>query len=138
MPKYKNNTTGSITVDGYRLESNQVYETNAYLDYATLGLTLVTDTPMYNPIIHAEEVTASKTVTIPTTDNGTFVNKFLIHFYQEAGESSIVFNNDTNTPALLLYTTARWNIRQFSRTINDIRITLSGASPSLWVIIEKI
>jgi hypothetical protein len=133
MPTYKNNTTERITTEANALEPGQQYSSTVYLDHAALGLTKISDLPMHNPVILAGEYTGNQTISIPLS-----AKRFNIHFYQEAGESVIYFNSVANTPPLKLYSGATWNIRVFNREINDIRITLSGGSPALWIIIEPV
>jgi len=131
MPIYKNTSSEIVTIGGNRVEVNAQYETLGFVDEISLGITKLDNMPAYNPIILAQKVTGTTTIAIPQQ-----YTRFAVHFYVKTGEPSILFSDNSNTPPLLLYPLARWNMRFYERMINDIRIT--GTSLEMWVIIEKI
>lgn len=132
MPTYQNTSNARKVVGGTSVEPNETVETRLWNYEGEAGLNKTADTPMYNPIIHSEEVTGDKTINIPAGEK-----RFLIHFYVESGEVEVLFSSASNTPALKLYTGAKWNVRCLDRLINDIRIKFTAAG-SAWVIIERI
>lgn len=139
MPTYKNTSSARVTVSGFALEPGQSMELDGYvINAAGKGLTKTADTPYYNPVIHSEKVSSSKTVQVPEVDSlGNDVERYLVHFYASSDwVGTIAFNDASNTPLLSLYGDAKWNIRCFSRLIDNIIITRTAGD--LWVIIEKI
>ena len=139
MPTYKNTSSVRVTLSGFALEPGQSMELDGYvINAAGKGLTETAVTPYYNPVIHSEKVSTSKTVQVPEVDSlGNNVERYLVHFYTSSDWiGSINFNDASNDPALLLYGDAKWNIRCFSRLIDNIIITRTAGD--VWVIIEKI
>ena len=134
MPRYKNDTMRSISIDGLRIPPGEEYETLTWLS-DRFGLTKVSDFPMFNPTILSGCWGAPKAcIKIPEG-----VSRFAIHFYVEEGYPIIRFNSGENNPPLKLYPTARWNVRCYERTINDIRIDFGNSVIGrVWVIVEKI
>jgi len=130
MPRYRNDTTTRITGAGQTIDPGMEVSTEVWLS-PSLGLTQLSDEPMYNPIILSASYNSAGTVAIPAGER-----RFAVHFYVETGEVTIHFNSASNTPPLILYAGARWNLRYFERIVNDIR--LSGTGFKVYIEIEKI
>ena len=132
MPLYKNASTERVTIGGGILEPGSTISTQTYLSPLPVGVTLLADAPMANPILLAQKYTIDTVIPMPLG-----VTRFQIHFYVESGYPTVRYNSDTNDPALLLYEGAVWNTRCFDRVINDIRLSnMTGCE--VWVIIEKL
>jgi hypothetical protein len=130
MPLYKNNATERKTINGQAVEPGQTISTEVYLSPLPTGITKLSDSPFYNPIVLSASYTSTTTVAIPAG-----INRFNLHFYVESGSCTIAFNDAGNTPVLSLYATARWNQRVFDRWCDKVIITIP--SGKVWLIIEK-
>ena len=131
MPIYLNSSSERVVIGGRAVEPGVRVETLGFVDEATLGVTKIQNLPAYNPVLLAEKVTTAKTIAIPVG-----LTRFAIHMYVKTGEPTINFSDAANTPALLLYPTARWNLRYYERMIDSLII--GGTGIELWVIIEQI
>ena len=142
MTTYKNVTNLKPILDGKVVNPGQLIHTLSYRDEDEVGLRLVDDKPYYNPILLSECITKPGTIVVPAKDSlGKFVSKYSIHLCVEKGSVRILYNSVENTPALLLYTGAKWNTRHFERNVEKIIVQNadeSGNYPIVYVIIEKL
>jgi hypothetical protein len=130
MPLYKNSTSKRVNILGVLIEPGEIKATHIWLSPLPAGVTLEADAPMYNPTIYS--ALHNTGVTIPVPEGET---RFNIHIQVLSGQVSVLFNSAANTPALELGDGAKWNVRVYERSINDIR--LSGTSFSAIVTIER-
>jgi hypothetical protein len=130
MPLYRNSTTERKTLNGVILEAGETKAMQTWFDPLPSGIVKDADAPMANPVIYSNKHTGAGTIAIPSGET-----RFNIHIAVISGEPVINFSSASNTPALKLYPGARWNIRCFERSINDIR--LAAGTFEAWVIIER-
>lgn len=126
-----------------RLLNNKVIEPGAeitspvYYNENDVQLLKVSDDPSYNHVLYSAKIDKECEIVIPQKDNfGVWVNKYSTHFYIEKGEVTIWTNSKKNSPPLMLYPEARWNIRCFERNI-DRFIIESKSKFSLFITVEK-
>lgn len=132
MPIYKNISTVRKEIAGVILEPGEEKPFEVWLSPLPADILKVSDAPYSNPIVLSEKYTSNTTVAVPEG-----VTRFQIHIYVAKGSPAINFSSSSNTPALKLYPTAKWNIRCFERVINDIRLS-NMTDAEVWIIIEKI
>ena len=138
MPTYKNITTIKKILNNKVVEPNAKVSSPVYYNENDVGLLKTSDFPSYNPVLFSDKITKEMEVVIPEKDNvGNLVGKYALHFYVEEGDVTIWFNNQKNSPPLKLYSTARWNIRCFERTVNKVFVTSEGKF-TLYFIVEKL
>lgn len=132
MPKYRNTSPVRADLRGVMVGPGDTVDTVIYPDPLPSAFVLVTAAPMWNSVLVSEKVTSSKTINIPTGEI-----RFNIHFFVKTGDVNIYFNDVSNTPALLLYEGAHWNVKCFDRTVDSIVISMTSGSV-LYVIVEAI
>lgn len=140
MPLYKNNTAVKQMLDGKAITPGGVMATFTHHDIEGKGIQKVSEAPAYNPVILSEVIDKPSVLKVPERDKaGYFVDKFVLHFYVEAGLAKVTFNTEENNPPLLLYKDARWNIRVYDRKVDKIFIKQASADTlRVFVIIEKL
>lgn len=131
MPLYKNTTTERVSLAGMLLDPGEAKAIESWISPLPAGIVKLSDSPMYNPVIYAAKHNAAGTITIPTGET-----RFNIHIAVTSGEVTVYFSSGSNTPPLVLYNGARWNIKCFERAINDIRLSSAGVFEA-YVIIER-
>lgn len=131
MPKYQNTGTSLIVVGSLRFERGETLETPIWLDSLPSGIVLLADAPFFNPIILSQKVASTSTVTIPVVSTGSYK----VSVYVTAGEVSLKVNSSSST-AVLLGVGMKFEAICLSRTINDLRFTIS--SGTAYVTVEKI
>jgi len=137
-PTYKNVTSLKQNLNGKVVEPGQTVYTTSYYNENDVKLLKVDDAPYFNPIIFSDIITEKGAIKIPEKDNlGEKVVKYAIHFFLEKGEIEVFYNSVNNKPSLKLYSGAKWNLRCFDRTINEV-IVNANESFTLWIIVEKI
>ncbi len=136
MPKYYNDTSYNVYSSGVSVAAKGTAVSSIYLNNP--NLTIVSEHPMYNPIVLSTVVEKSTIIDIPKTDAaGNVITRYQIHFYQENKTSTVYFNSRENKPALILYQGIRWNTRALDRVYNSLIIDVD-TDGKVYVIIEKV
>ena len=132
MPTYKNSLTTAVTTgDGIRVEPKSNEATVVWYPSLPTGITKVSDTPYYNPIISSELVTSTKTITVDTSLTGNYQ----VEIYCITGSVSIQYNSASAT-ARVLGAGDKTSAMCGLRTIDSIIITISSGTCT--VTVEKI
>jgi len=131
MPKYLNSGTTVIEAGGVRFEPNVPVETYQWIPVLPTDLTKVSDSPYLDPILLSKAITSTSTETLATTITGNYK----VVLYCSAGAVSYKFNSDSAT-ARVLGAGESDDYICLSRTINDIRFTIS--SGTVYLTIRKI
>lgn len=144
MPTYKNTITPAarFVVDGSPYEPGVTFTTMQWLDHVALGLTLISITPNFNPIIYSDYATGGVgvvvTVSIPTTVNGDPVTRFHLRLHCIAGSVTVQFNDVSFTPVLKLEPGDEvWSMRLPSRMIDKLILTCGAAGTNVKIEIER-
>lgn len=93
----------------------------------------------FNPNVLSKCIVKKEVIEVPKKDNsGLPLIKYALHFYTKKGDILIKYNSEDNHPDLLLYESARWNVRCFNRDIE--KIFISGVEDNFitYIIIEKL
>jgi hypothetical protein len=131
MPKYQNTSSDLIVVGSLRWEPKDTLETLIWLESLPAGIVKLADAPYLNPVVLSQKVIITSTITVPNVSESGYE----VRVYVTAGEVSIKINSDSGT-AQLLGVGMSWGAHCLSRTINDLRFTIS--SGTAYVTIKKV
>ena len=145
MPTYRNDTGTDIALDNFRaaarggvISPKRRYSASAI---AAKGLTVVSATPYYNPMIVSSVQTGDSSdtddVAIPTTDNdGNGLNEFIVKVNCRAGAATIYLTAAANTPGRILKIGDTWEFRVKDRMVDNIHIDYTSDSSEVQVDVE--
>jgi len=131
MPTYINGGAVVVEVGGYRVEPGQSLETQDFLQNLPAGVTLDSALPVFDPTLHSEIVTSSKTITVPETSGA-----YEITLTSVAEDNSVKFNDDS-TVAIQIPQGSSYVELCMARIVNDIRAVIA-VSGKLLVHIKKV
>jgi hypothetical protein len=136
MPQYTNAGTVVQAIEGIRIEVGETKTSQSFLLNLPSGVSKVSDDPSWDgDIVASDSLTATTTVTIPTTVNGKQVRGIRLYIFCASGDWTLSYNG--NTP--VSYLTAGMPIAEKTRErlINTFTGTLSGAPGKLNYIIWR-
>ena len=137
MPIYKNVSTMRRLLNNKVIEPGAEITSPVYYSENDVQLLKISDDPSHNPVLLSAKIEKNCEVVIPQKDNfGAWVNKYSTHFFVEHGNVTIWTNSKKNTPPLILYPEARWNVRCFERNIDKFIIE-SDDDFCIFVTVEK-
>lgn len=131
MPTYLNSGTSAVELGGVRLEPNESVQTLQWVPTLPTGVTKTSDSPYLDPILLSKSITSPSTETLASAITGNY--KVLL--YCSTGSVSYKFNSDSST-ARVLGAGESDEYLCLSRTINDIRFTIS--SGTVYLTIRKV
>lgn len=131
MPTYLNSSTVPVELAGQRLEVNESVRTYQWVPTLPTGVTKTSDSPYLDPILLSKSLTSTATETLATDITGNY--KVLL--YCSTGTVSYKFNSDEATDRVLGAGESDEYLC-LSRTINDIRFTIS--SGTVYLTIRKV
>ena len=136
-PVYKNSSSVRKFLNNKPVEPGAEITAPVFYNEGEIGLRKTDDMPSHNAVLFSQKIDKPGEIIIPQRDSfNIWVNKYTTHFYVKSGEVVIWTNSKANTPPLVLYPDARWNVRCFERNVEKFIVESDGKFV-LYVIIEK-
>lgn len=134
-PQYQNSTSSDITIEGVRIPAKSTKECYRFLNSLPDGITLLSISPNYNPLLYSADFTGnsgSETCTFPTT-----TDDFMVNLRCHGGSVEVAFNDASVTPKLTLLNGESVGFGVLNLSINKLIITYLEASSDLKVDIYR-
>jgi len=131
MPTYLNSTQDTVFIGLQRIEPGQKIQTVEWLAPLPAGVTLTNISPILDPVILSQKITASATILIPTSVLGNYK----IRVYVTAGDIALKLNDESAIPIIIGQYDA-FDIQCMSRIVNALYIVIS--SGTAYVTVTKI
>ena len=130
MPKYLNSNRKDVMIGQTRAGAGETVTTNEQMVTLPAGVTVVSVTPFFDPVIQFTKITSTQTVRIPDDLNGNYK----IKIYVGIGEVSLSINQGGTLFTLGLYDS--YEVMCMNRTISaiDFQVTSGTAYMTIFKI----